>query len=65
MQNKLIQAKIEELRLTLEQELEETVVSYQVTFTGTMTHKSIEHKYPDQLKRENISMRNVKGEFIR
>ncbi len=65
MNEKLIQSKIDELRIVLEQELPNTVVSFEITFTGTGTHQRIEHKQPEQLKRQSISMRNVKGEFIR
>ena len=65
MNDKLIQSKIEELRLVLEQELPSSAVSFEVAFTGTGTHQRIEHKQPEQLKRQSISMRNVKGDFIR
>ena len=65
MNGKLIQSKIDELRIVLEQELPNTVVLFEVTFTGTGTSQRIEHKQPEQLKRQSISMRNIKGEFIR
>ena len=65
MNDKLIQSKIEELRLVLEQELPNTVVSFEITFTGTGTYQRIEHKHPEQLKRQYISMVNIKGDFIR
>lgn len=65
MNEKLIQSKIEELRIVLERELPNTAIRFELTFTGTGTHQRIEHKHPDQLKRESISMRNVRGEFIR
>jgi len=65
MNEKLIQSKIDELRTVLEQELPNTAVSFEIIFTGTGTHQRIEHKQPEQLKRQSISMRNVKGEFIR
>lgn len=65
MNNQLIDKKIQELRELLEKELPNTAVSFEITFTGTGTHQRIEHKQPEQLKRESISMRNVKGEFIR
>jgi hypothetical protein len=64
MNEKLIKSKIDELRIVLEQELPNTAVSFEITFTGTGTHQRIEHKQPEQLKRQSISMRNVKGEFI-
>ena len=65
MNEKLIQSKIDELRIVLEQELPNTAVSFEIKFTGTGTHQRIEHKQPEQLERQSISMRNVKGEFIR
>lgn len=64
MKDELIQSKIEELRIALEQELPNTAVKFEITFTGTGTHQRIELKHPDQLKLESISMRNVRGEFI-
>jgi len=57
MNEKLIQSKIDELRIVLEQELPSTAVCFQITFTGTGTHQSIDYKQPDQLKRQYISMR--------
>jgi hypothetical protein len=65
MNEKLIQAKIKELRIVLEQELPNTAVSFEITFTGTGTHQRIELKQPEQLKRASISMRNVRGDVIR
>ena len=65
MNEKVIQSKIDELRIVLEQELPNTAVSFEITFTGTGTHQRIEHKQPEQLKRQSISMRNIRGEFIR
>ena len=65
MDNQLIDKKIQELRELLEKELPNTAVSFEIKFTGTGTYQRIEHKRPEQLERESISMRNVKGEFIR
>ena len=65
MNEKLIQSKIEELRVVLMEELPNTAVRFEITFTGTGTHQRIEHKQPEQLKRELISMRNVNGDIIR
>ena len=65
MNDKLIQSKIDELRIVLEQELPNTVVLFEVTFTGTGTSQRIEHERPEQLKRQSISIRNIRGEFIR
>ena len=63
--SKIIDRKIEELRIILEQELSETVVKFEVEFTGTGTHTRIEHRYPDDLRNHDISMRNITGEFIK
>lgn len=65
MDNRLIDRKIQELRELLEKELPNTAVSFEIKFTGSGTHQRIEYKQPEQLKRESISMRNVKGDFIR
>jgi len=56
----LIQSKIDELRIALEQEMPSTVVSVEITFTGSGTHQYIEHGHPKRL----IAKRNLKGEFI-
>lgn len=65
MNEKLIQSKIDELRIVLEKELPDTAVCFEIKFTGTGTHQRIEHKQPEQLQRDMISMRNIKGDFIR
>lgn len=62
--NELIQQKIKELREVIEQELPESIVKFEVTFTGTNTNTSMQHKYKEDLEREGISMRNLKGNFI-
>ena len=62
---KIIEDKIEELRLVLEQELPNTVVMFEITFTANSIAQSVTHKHPDQLKKESISMRNIKGEWIK
>lgn len=64
MNQQLIQSKIDELRIVLEQELPNTAVCFEITFTGTGTHQRISHKQPEELKRQSISMRNIKGDFI-
>ena len=64
MQNQLIDKKIQELRDLLKKELPQTAVMFEVEITGTSTHCRISHKYPEQLKKEGISMRNIKGDFI-
>lgn len=65
MENKLIENKITELRELLEKELPETATSFELQITGTSTHTSISYKTAAQLKKENISMRNIRGEFIK
>ena len=64
MDNQLIDKKIQELRELLEQELPNTAVCFELELTGTSSHYRVSHKYPEQLKREMISMRNIKGDFI-
>jgi len=63
--SKLIDDKVAELRVIIEQELSENVVMFKVEFTGTGTNTRTEYKHIEELKRDGISMRNVKGEFIR
>ena len=65
MDNQLIDKKIQELRKLLEKELPNTAVWFELELTGTSSHYRVSHKYPEQLKRELITMRNIKGDFIR
>lgn len=62
--NELIQQKIKELREAIERELPDNIVTFEVTFTGTNTNTRMQHKYKEDLVREGISMRNIKGNFI-
>jgi len=64
MQNQLIDQKIKELRELLEKELPKTAVAFRIEISATSTNYGITHKYPEQLEREDISMRNIKGDFI-
>lgn len=59
MDNQLIDKKIQELRELLEQELPNTAVCFELELTGTSSHYRVSHKYPEQLKREMISMQNT------
>ena len=63
--SKLIEDKVKELREIVERELPESVVRFEVVFTGTNTSTHKTHRYIEDLNREGISMRNLKGEFIK
>lgn len=62
--SELIDKKVAELRVVIEQELSENVVMFNVQFTGTGTNTRTEYKHIEELKRDSISMRNLKGDFI-
>lgn len=60
-----IEKKISELRETLIKELPDTVVLFELEITSGGISYRTEHRYPEDLKKDCISMRNIKGEFIK
>jgi len=63
--NKRILEKINELHNVLKEELPDTAVLFELEINGTSISHNITYKTAEQLKLEHISMRNIKGEFIK
>ena len=64
MNNQLIDDKIQELIQLLEKETPNTATRFDLEITGTSYSYHISYKTAEQLKKDHISMRNIKGDFI-
>ena len=62
---KEILEKCKELKKLCETELSDKVVMLKVYITADSVDINVEHRFPEDLKREGISMRNIKGDFIK
>ena len=60
-----IQAIINILVSTLKQEAPDKVVSFRLFVNSQEVVTEFSERYPDQLKADGISMRNLRGEFIK
>lgn len=60
-----INEKLEELREVIKQELDDQVVSVKIFINAQGVDMNTYHKSPEDLKMEGISMRNIKGDFIK
>lgn len=56
---------INELEECLEKTCSDDTVAFHLTITGTCSQFNFEKKTKRQLDKEGVSMRNIKGEFIR
>jgi len=65
MSEQRIQEAVENLEKALLENSSGTTVSFEFFMSGDCTHTKIQKRRPDQLKKMNISMRNLRGEFIR
>jgi len=59
-----IETKIGELRQVIIDSSLDTAVSFKLFINCEGADYSINHRTPEGLKREGISMRNLKGDFI-
>jgi hypothetical protein len=62
---KEILEKCQELKKLCETELSDKVVMLKVYINAAGVDINVEHRLPEDLKREGISMRNIKGDFIK
>lgn len=60
-----IQAIVNVLVSTIRQESPNTAVSFRLFLNSQEVITEISERYPDQLKEQGISMRNLRGEFIK
>jgi hypothetical protein len=60
-----INEKLEELKEVIKQELNDNVTSVNISINAQGIDMSVYHRTPEELKREGISMRNIKGDFIK
>ena len=59
------QNKFEQLLNELKQLFPDTTTSVKIVITAENTKIFQSFRYPEQLKKQNISMRNIKGDFIK
>lgn len=60
-----IQAAINVLVKTLKREAPDNAVSFRLFLNSQELVTELSERYPDQLKSEGISMKNLRGEFIK
>lgn len=60
-----IQAIVNVLVSTIRQESPNTAVSFRLFLNSQEVITEISERYPDQLKEQGISMKNLRGEFIK
>ena len=60
-----IQAIVNVLVSTIRQEAPNAAVSFRLFLNSQEVITEISERYPDQLKEQGISMKNLRGEFIR
>lgn len=60
-----INKKLEELKEVLKDELDSHVTSVKIFINAQGVDMNIYHRTPEELKIEGVSMRNIKGEFIK
>lgn len=60
-----INEKLEELKEVIKQELDDRVVYVKIFINAQGIDMNVYHRTPEELKREGISMRNIKGDFIK
>ena len=56
---------LEALKEALKKELSDTCTSVSIFINSYETKITTSHRTAEQLKREGISMKNIKGEFIK
>lgn len=61
---KRINKKLEELKEVIKQELDDDVTAVKIFINAQGVDMNIYHRTPEELRREGISMRNIKGDFI-
>ena len=60
-----INQKLEELKEVIKSELDNGVTSVKIFINAQGVDMNIYHNTPEELKREGVSMRNIKGDFIK
>jgi hypothetical protein len=60
-----INGKLEELKEVIKQELDDNVTSVNIFINAQGVDMKVCHITPEELKREGISIRNIKGDFIK
>ena len=60
-----INQKLEELKEVIKSELDDQVTYVGIFINAQGVEMNVHHKTPEELKREGISMRNIKGNFIK
>lgn len=64
MVNQENQKRFEELLYEMKQLFRDTTTVVKITITADNTKVTTHMRYPDDLKKKNIAMRNVKGNWI-
>ena len=59
------QQKFEELITQIKELFPDTTTFVRIDINGEQTRLTCRYRYPDQLKKASISMRNIKGDFIK
>jgi hypothetical protein len=60
-----INGKLEELKEVIKQELDDKVTSVKIFINAQGVDMKVCYRTPEELRREGISMRNIKGGFIK
>lgn len=59
------QKKFEKLLGAIKALFPDTTTSVRITITADETKIASRYRYPDELKKRSVSMRNIKGEWIK
>lgn len=59
------QKRFEELLEEMKSLFTDSTTRVRITITAEQTRIASSYRYPEQLKKANINMRNIKGDFIK